>query len=74
MFIDGTDANLTKSVIVAISHNNSQEYVLPFCLFQGEYRVFVYGIEEDGTLLSGVSYPAVDKQLISGNNSGKVLV
>ena len=71
IFIDGADVNLTKSIIVAISNNNSQGYILPFRLFQGECKVFVYDIEEDGTLLSGVSYPAViDQRVFSGDNSG----
>ena len=59
---------------MAISNNDSEDYILPFRLFQGEYRVFVYDVEEAGTQSCGVSYPAVDKSLISGNNSGKILV
>ena len=56
---------------MALSNNDSQDYVLPFRLFQGECKVYVYDIEDDGTLLSGVSYPAViDQRVFSGNNSG----
>ena len=56
---------------MAISTNDSREYVLPFRLFQGDCKVYVYDIEEDGTLLSGVSYPAVvDQRVFSGDNSG----
>ncbi len=60
-FTDQTNeiVNFTRSAIMALNRSASLNYILPFDLYPGQYRVFVYDIEEDGTLLDGVSYPAV---------------
>ena len=52
------------SVFLALNRNVSLNYTLPFQLHQGQYQVFVYDIESDGTLASGVSYPAVNRDII----------
>ena len=54
-----TDEEEVDFVILAIDRETSRDYTLPFSLFSREYRVYVYDIEQDGTLPSGVSYPAV---------------
>ena len=72
MFIDDNgDVNFTRSVLLALDRNTSLHHTLPFNLYSGQYRVFVYDIESDGTLSNGVGYPAVTDQLIKfSNNNG----
>ena len=72
MFIDDHgDVNFTRSVLLALDRNTSLHHTLPFDLYPGQYRVFVYDIESDGTLYNGVGYPAVMITLLSGNNNDK---
>ena len=54
--------------LVALNREDSDHYTLPFRLQAGNYRVFVYDIEPNGTILSGVAYPAytVDRFTASG--------
>ena len=54
--------------LVALNREASDHYTLPFRLPAGDYRVFVYDIEPNGTILSGVAYPAytVDRFTASG--------
>ena len=60
VFIDGNgDVNFTRSVLLALDRNTSLHHTLPFNLYPGQYRVYVYDIESDGTLSNGVGYPAV---------------
>ncbi len=62
---------------LALSRTVSLSYALPFELPPGQYGVLVYDIESDGTLFSGVGYPAVNRELvtISGTTQGtKILV
>ena len=60
MFIDDNgDVDFTRSVLLALDRNTSLHHTLPFNLYPGQYRVFVYDIESDGTLYNGVGYPAV---------------
>ena len=60
VFIDDNgDVDFTRSVLLALDRNTSLHHTLPFNLYPGQYRVFVYDIESDGTLSNGVSYPAV---------------
>ena len=60
VFIDDNgDVDFTRSVFLALDRNTSLHYTLPFNLYPGQYRVFVYDIESDGTLSNGVGYPAV---------------
>ena len=60
MFIDDNgDVDFTRSVLLALDRNTSLHHTLPFNLYPGQYRVFVYDIESDGTLSNGVGYPAI---------------
>ena len=66
-FISVTDEgniDLTKTVFTTISRNTSTANMLPYSLSPGRYNVFVYDIELDGTLSSGVGYPAVTYELL----------
>ena len=66
VFIDDDgDVDFTRSVLLALDRNTSLHHTLPFNLYPGQYRVFVYDIESDGTLSNGVGYPAVTKKLES---------
>ena len=72
VFIDDNgDVDFTRSVLLALDRNTSLHHTLPFNLYPGQYRVFVYDIESDGTLSDGVGYPAVTDELMlsNGNNS-----
>ena len=64
VFIDDNgDVDFTRSVFLALDRNTSLHHTLPFNLYPGQYRVFVYDIESDGTLSNGVGYPAVTSEL-----------
>ena len=76
VFIDDNgDVNFTRSVLLALDRNTSLHHTLPFNLYPGQYRVFVYDIESDGTLSNGVGYPAVMNELTlsNGNEQGITL-
>ena len=60
---DRTNVDLKRSVFVILNGSSTQNYTLPF---EGEYRVFVYDIEANGTLNSGLNYPAVTENISSG--------
>ena len=63
VFIDDNgDVNFTRSVLLALDRNASLHHTLPFNLYPGQYRVFVYDIESNGTLYNGVGYPAVTNE------------
>lgn len=63
--------DFTKSILLALDKNSSHDYTLPFNLFAGQYRLFVYDTEIDGTVSNGVGYPAVTDELrITGNSQG----
>ena len=51
----------SRAAYLALSRMASLRHALPFSLSAGGYRVFVYDIESDGTLASGVGYPAVKR-------------
>ena len=72
VFIDDNgDVNFTRSGFLALDRNTSLHLILPFNLYPGQYRVFVYDIESDGTLSNGVGYPAgTDELIISDNGQG----
>lgn len=71
VYIDDRNVvDYTRSVLLALSTNLSYHYVLPFNLFRGHYRVLVFDIEHDGTLFSGVGYPAKVHRL-SANKGGQ---
>ena len=70
VFIDDNgDVNFTRSVLLALDRNTSLHHTLPFNLYPGQYRVFVYDIESDGTLSNGVGYPAVTYELMLSNGN-----
>ena len=58
------DYEIVDSFFLALSRNSSLDYTLPLQLKQGHYQVFVYDIGSDGTLASGVGYPAVNREII----------
>jgi hypothetical protein len=62
--------DFTKSTFLALDRNVSLGYMLPFDLYPGKYKVFAYDIESDGTLASGVGYPAVNRELVISNTTG----
>ena len=72
MFIDDNgDVDFTRSVPLTLDRNTSLHHTLPFnLLYPGQYRVFVYDIESDGTLSNGVGYPAVVNLFTSKNGAG----
>ena len=75
VFIDDNgDVDFTRSVLLALDRNTSLHHTLPFNLYPGQYRVFVYDIESDGTLSNGVGYPAVaiDLTVVCEDGQGKV--
>ena len=70
VFIDDNgDVDFTRSVLLALDRNTSLHHTLPFNLYPGQYRVFVYDIESDGTLSNGVGYPAVTDELMLSNRN-----
>lgn len=56
---DAGVVDLKKSVLSTVDAVTSHNYSVPFGLSAGMYRVFMYDIEQDGTLSNGVGYPAV---------------
>ncbi len=67
--------NFTRSVTLTLDRNTSLDYVLPFELFPGSYRMFIYDIEQDGTLRNGVGYPAFTGEIqIRSNSQGMMHV
>lgn len=66
VFID--DSNTTRLTFFALDKNDSHDYTLPFNkLLPGNYTVFVYDIEHDGTLSDGIGYPAARDMLLTSN-------
>ena len=64
------EINITSSVLLMLERINSTA-MASFNLYPGQYQVLVYDIEQDGTLSSGVGYPAItDQLLVSGNRNG----
>ena len=72
VFIDDNgDVDFTRSVLLALDRNTSLHHTLPFNLYPGQYRVFVYDIESDGTLSNGVGYPAVTGNFTATRTDGQ---
>lgn len=65
------DIDFTKSALLALDRNISHDYTLPFNLFPGQYIVLCLDIEHNGTLFSGVGYPAGRDELVSTQNRGR---
>ena len=57
------DVDFNRSFFLPWDRNISHNHTLPFCLSSGHYRMFVYDIEHNGTLRTGVGYPAVTDYL-----------
>ena len=71
MFIDGQVVDFSKSCYLALNRNSSLQHVLLFSLYPGDYQILVFDIEEDGTLLDGLGYPAVTiESSVSENGQG----
>ena len=67
---DSGEINITSSVLMTLERINSTAITF-FNLYPGQYQVFVYDIEQHGTLSLGVGYPATtDQLLVSGNKNG----
>ena len=66
----GVDFN--RSALLALDRNTSLNHTLPFNLHPGHYRVYVYDIEQDGTLSNGVQYPAVTNEFKYNNDSNLI--
>ena len=61
---------------MALNREDSDRHTLPFSLQTGRYRVSVYDIEHNRTVLSGVAYPAytVNEFIVSGaQDQGELL-
>ena len=71
---DSGAVEFARSALVALNRSTSENYVLPSSLSAGQYRVFVYDIEQNGTVWGGVQYPAIfrDEEIVRGNNPGYV--
>ena len=66
------DVDFTRSTLLALDRNTSLNHTLPFDLYPGRYRVYMYDIECNGTLSNGLQYPAAMNELklnITGNDS-----
>ena len=65
--------NFNKSALLALDRNTSLNHTLPFSLHPGHYRVYVYDIEQDGTLSTGVLYPAATDEIFVFSQGMKYL-
>ena len=68
--------DFTRSSLLILDKNTSLYYTLPcgYNLSPGRYEVFVHDIEHEGTLTSGVSYPAVTTDLpMNGRGQGMIM-
>ena len=67
--------NFSRSLYLYLDRNASLNYTLPVDLTPGQYHVFAYSSEMDGTFINGVGYPASTKQLyVTGNSRGEIAV
>ena len=62
---DSGDVDFNRSFLMALDRNTSHNHTLPFDLYPGHYRVYVYDIELDGALHNGVGYPAATEELFT---------
>ena len=60
---DSGDVDFSRSFLLAL--DSSHNHTLPFDLYPGQYRVYVYDIENDGTVHNRVGYPAVTEELFT---------
>ena len=66
IFVLTSDCVAVSITFLALNETASLDYTLPFELPPGQHRVLAYDIESDGTLASGVGYPAVNRKLVTG--------
>ena len=73
---DNGDVDFSRSFLLALDRNTSRSHTLPFDLYPGHYRVYVYDIECARTLHNGVGYPAVTEELFTNltNNGNDIQV
>lgn len=73
VFVDDGFVDFTKQILITIEKDDlSQNHTLSFGLSAGQYKAFVYDIELDGTLFSGVGYPAVTEEFLTTGIEGTV--
>ena len=60
--------DFSRSLYMALDRDDSYYHTLPNDLTPGEYQVFAYDIELDGTLHNGLSYPAATYPFIFFRN------
>ena len=65
--------DFSKSALLPLDRNTSHNATLPFRIFPGQNTVFVYAIEQSGTLTGGVRYPAVSHSFRSTNRGSEGL-
>ena len=66
----GVDFN--RSALLALDRNTSLNFSSDFDLYPGYCEIFVYDIEKNGTLSTGIQYPAVATNLnTTGNGQGR---
>ena len=66
---DSGDVDFSRSFLLALDRNASHNYTLPFDLHPGQYQVYIYDIEYNGTLHNGLGYPAVTEEHYIGQNT-----
>ena len=65
IFVFMNDCGTVGFTFLALNRTASLDYTLPFDLPPGQHTVLAYDIESDGTLASGVGYPAVNRELVT---------
>ena len=68
---DNGTVDFTRSAYLALNRTTSLDYTPPY---SGQYQVFVYDIEQDGTLHNGVGYPAATTEFSIGQDREGMLV
>ena len=74
LLIHGGVGAETSISFLPLGQNMTMNYTLPFSLPTGLWNIFSYEIEQDGTLRSGVSYPAATSKLTISEMSTSMLV
>ena len=66
---DSDNLDFSRSFFLALDRNTSHNHTLPFDLYPGHYRVYLYDIDHDKTLHNGLGYAAVTQELFTANCS-----
>jgi hypothetical protein len=72
VYITEGDVDFSRSSLLALDRNTSYNHTLPFGLYPGHYKVYVYDIEHGGRLSNGVGYSAVFVNLVVANEGNYV--